>query len=157
RQTTIWRPMMTKVGELRRSAVLTTYGPGSLADFREDGAAVSVVMAGLEEWDNGFPKAGLANSQVIHEERLEKVLGVAGFRLPPVRNTDDDKDTRALVAAQFPTWLQCPNCDRIGEAVLWAGEPGRIARYCADCNQGKSPRQRTYAVPVRFVMACPNG
>ena len=51
---------MNKVGELRRSAVLTTYGPGSVADFREDGAAVSVVMTGLEEWDRDVCERALA-------------------------------------------------------------------------------------------------
>ena len=43
------------LGDLRRSAALMTFGPGSVVDFRADGAAVSAVAGGLEEWDRSFP------------------------------------------------------------------------------------------------------
>ena len=39
-----------RLGELRRSAAVMTFGPGSVVDFRADGAPVSAVAAGLEEW-----------------------------------------------------------------------------------------------------------
>lgn len=150
------------LGNLRRSAALMTFGPGSVVDFRAGDAAVSAVAAGLEEWDRSFPPAGLANPQRITEPRLQRKLSVAGFRLPPVvdENWRDDAgnpDRRTLVAARFPEWLQCPQCDRLAPAGRWSHEPGRAYRYCAGCTQKAPGQRRIYAIPIRFVMACAGG
>src|SRR3954468_5162238 len=103
------------IGDLRRSAAMATFGPGAVIDFRAQDAPVSAVAAGLEEWDANFPPAGMLHPQAIREERLQKKLGIRGFRLPPVRDPTSDQDRlRALVAVRFPEWLQCPRCDRIG-------------------------------------------
>lgn len=151
-----------RLGKLRRSAAVMTFGPGSVVDFRADGAPVSAVAAGLEEWDNAFPPAGLANPQRISEPRLQRKLSVGGFRLPPVvdenwRDDLDNPDRRSLVAARFPEWLQCPQCDRLAPAVRWAQDPGRAYRYCAGCTRKAPGQRKIFAVPVRFVMACPKG
>ena len=151
-----------RLGELRRSAAVMTFGPGSVVDFRADGAPVSVVAAGLEEWDRSFPPAGLANPQRITEPRLQRKLSVGGFRLPPVvdENWRDDQgnpDGRTLVAARFPEWLQCPKCDRLAPAGRWSQDPGRAGRYCANCTRKAPGQRRIFAVPIRFVMACPKG
>ena len=79
--------MRNELGDVRRSQVITSHGPGSLIDFRagsHGGAGVSVVSAGLEEWDRWAPPPGIGNPQTIFEPRLQKQLGVDGFRLPPV-------------------------------------------------------------------------
>src|SRR5262245_44515187 len=97
------------LGELRRSAVVTTYAPGAVVDFRADTAPVSAVTAGLEVWDERAQPAGLANEQTIFEPRLQRKMGVQGFRLPPV--VVDDKDENVtLIGVRFPQWLQCPMC-----------------------------------------------
>ena len=149
------------LGELRRSAAIG-FGPGSVVDFRADNAPVSAVVAGLEEWDKSFPPKGLMNPQVIHEPRLQKKLSVSGFRLPPVvdeswKNERGEPDGRSLVAARFPQWLLCPSCNRTAPANRWSRDPGKAYRFCADCTNRLPGRKKTFAVPVRFVMACPNG
>ena len=151
-----------RLGELRRSAAVTTFGPGSVVDFRADGAPVSAVAAGLDEWDHAFPPAGLANPQRIAEPRLQRKLSVAGFRLPPVvdenwPDADDNPDRRTLVAVRFPEWLQCPQCDRLAPASRWSHEPGRAYRYCASCTRKVPGQRKVFAVPIRFVMACAKG
>lgn len=151
-----------RLGELRRSAAVMTFGPGSIVDFRADGAPVSAVAAGLEEWDRSFPPAGLLNPQRITEPRLQRKLSVGGFRLPPVvdENWRDDQgnpDGRTLVAARFPEWLQCPQCDRLAPASRWSQDPGRAYRYCASCTRRAPGQRRIFAVPIRFVMACSKG
>ena len=150
------------IGELRRSAAVMTFGPGSVVDFRADGAPVSVVAAGIEEWDRSFPPEGLRNPQTISEPRLQKKLGVGGFRLPPVvdenwRDKEGRPDSRTLVAVRFPEWLQCPGCDRIARAGRWSHEPGRAYRYCPGCTRGAPAQRKVFVVPVRFVMACTGG
>jgi hypothetical protein len=138
-----------------------TFAPGAVVDFRAGGAPVSAVVAGLEEWDHSFPPAGLANPQTICEPRLQKKLGVDGFRLPPVvpdkLGDDEDDDVRSLVAVRFPTWLQCPHCDVIAPAKRWGQEPGLAYRYCARCSADQPGGRRVAVVPVRFVLACSAG
>ncbi|MDE0031266.1 MAG: DUF1998 domain-containing protein [Deltaproteobacteria bacterium] len=151
-----------RLGDLRRSAAVMTFGPGSVVDFRADGAPVSAVSAGLEEWDKSFPPPGLVNSQRIAEPRLQRKLSVAGFRLPPVvdenyRDKDGNPDRRTLVAARFPEWLQCPQCDRLAPSARWSHDPGRAYRYCAPCTRKAPGQRKVFVVPIRFVMACAKG
>lgn len=151
------------IGEIRRSAVIMTYAPGSVMDMRVAGAPVSGVSTGLEEWDRN---ASLDNpdfrNQKIIERRLCKKLGKKYFRLPPVliekfRKQDDTHNQPALVTRRFPEWLQCPECDKIAPAGLWDQDPGRAYRYCASCS-AKQPRDRkVFVIPVRFVIACKSG
>ena len=152
--------MANDLQNLRRSGVVSTFGPGAVVDFRADNAPVSGLAAGLEEWDRSFPPAGLLNPQVIREPRLQKKLGVGGFRLPPVleeRRKDEDPDGRRLVAVRFPGWLHCPTCDLIGPAKAWSDEPGKAFRFCHSCT-GKTPGPaKTFVIPVRFVLACSGG
>lgn len=150
---------MADIGKLRRSGLVSIFGPGSVVDFRDGDAAVSGVIAGLEEWDRNFPPAGVANAQSTYEPRLMQKLQksgfqISGFRLPPVM-TDQDlkKYNDRLVAAQFPHWHQCPKCNRIGQTGLWAPIVGRAALQCPFCTDGHP----VYVVPVRFVMACEHG
>jgi hypothetical protein len=147
-----------ELGSLRRSAAAGTFGPGAIVDFRAGEATISAVVAGLEEWDRNFPPAGILNHQAIREERLQKKLHVRGFRLPPVRDPARESDAeRALVAVRFPSWLQCPLCDRVGKEDRWNYDPGRAGRICQDCTSKAPGRQSVFVIPVRFVMACENG
>ncbi|MBP6018963.1 MAG: DUF1998 domain-containing protein [Burkholderiaceae bacterium] len=146
------------LGELRRSAAAATFGPGAIIDFRAGGAPISAVAAGLDEWDSNFPPGGMLHPQAIREERLQKKLGVKGFRLPPVRDPSIEKDAeRSLVAVRFPNWLQCPHCDRIGSEDRWSDEPGHAGRWCPACTQKAPGQHKVFVVPVRFVMACEAG
>jgi hypothetical protein len=150
---------MSDIGWLRRSGLVSTFGPGAIVDFRDGDAAVSGVVAGLEEWDRSFPPAGVAHPQSTTEPRLmqklrQRGLEIAGFRLPPVLSDRDLETARErLVAAEFPHWHQCPRCDRVGHSDKWGRRPGSAARYCQHCTTGRD----VHVVPVRFVMACERG
>lgn len=143
------------LGELRRASLVSTFGPGSVVDFRGSGGAVSGVLTGLETWDEAFPPVGLANSQTVMERRLQKKLGVSGFRLPPVPKNEEEQ--KRLVAVRFPNWLQCPKCDKIGQADNWAHLPGNPAPFCGECTRINQTGRRVHVIPVRFVTACENG
>lgn len=152
-----------RIGSLRRSKLVSTYGPGAIIDFRApgSGAPVSGVLTGLEWWDDAAPQgfAGLRHSQVINEVRLQKRLHVMAFRLPPVKDERRGASNEAdvLPVVRFPTWLQCPRCDRIapagGRNAHWGEEAA--ARYCKACS--RTSGVRVYAVPVRLVTACEDG
>lgn len=147
-----------EIGELRRSAAVATFGPGAIVDFRAGDATISAIAAGLEEWDRNFPPGGILHAQAVREERLQKKLGVKGFRLPPVRDPGKPKDAeRALPAVRFPQWLQCPSCDRINRADEWADDPGQAGCYCPACTAKAPGKRKVWVVPVRFVLACEAG
>lgn len=153
--------MTGDLGQLRRSQVVTTFGPGSIVDFRVGGfrgAPVSAVVAGLEQWDDRASSPGLAHEQQVSEPRLQRKLGVSGFRLPPVQ-PDESKQTDLLVGVRFPRWLQCPRCERLAiekQAGHWHAAPGDPRLWCPTCSTGRR-NGKVYAVPVRMVTACDRG
>lgn len=153
--------MRNHIGGIRRSHVVTTWGPGAIIDFRapQSGAALSGVLASLEEWDKvAGGAAGLLHPQVIHEPRLEKRLGVQGFRLPPVKPSwkgeEPESTVDVLPVVRFPEWLQCPRCNRLKRADDWNKDPGRPERWCGACREDDD---KAWVVPVRFIVACADG
>jgi len=141
---------------IRRSQVAGTFGPGAIVDFRgPDGAPLSGVVAGLEEWDAAGPQGqqGLLHFQITSEPRLQRRLSVSGFRLPPV-SEDETALTDVLPVVRFPAWLVCPRCERLDRAGRFSFDPGRSERVCASCSV---PGTRVHAVPARFIVACEDG
>lgn len=152
-----------ELGDIRRSQIITTHGPGAILDFRagnSGAAAISVISAGLEVWDQRAAPPGLANPQTIYEPRLQKQLGIDGFRLPPVAPQiapgQYARSAGTLAGVRFPTWLTCPQCHLLRQAKKWTSAPGDAGLYCESCS-GSSARSRVYVVPVRFIVMCPYG
>lgn len=156
--------MANELGDVRRSQVITSHGPGAIIDFRaggHGGASISVVAAGLEAWDRWASPPGLGHPQTVYEPRLQKKLGVEGFRLPPVAPQvapgHYSRSAGKLVGVRFPRWLQCPQCHIIRHAQYWTEDPGDPALYCASCSDNAGGRNRVHVVPVRFIVMCENG
>ncbi len=156
--------MANELGDVRRSQIITTHGPGSIVDFRAGGyggAGVSVVAAGLEEWDRWAPPPGLGHPQTVYEPRLQKQLDVEGFRLPPVapQKAPGVYSNRAgkLVGVRFPRWLQCPQCHLLRQPRSWTEDAGDPALYCVSCSDKAGGRNRVHVVPVRFIVICDKG
>lgn len=123
---------------LRRGQTITTFGPGSIVDLRDE----SVMMGGLDFW----PKNSVHE---IHEPNLERVLGVDAFRMPStIEESGNGKDLPYVI---FPRWLSCPNCHRLAPFELFAGgmaKPGSTLK-CPDC--------RKKVFPARLIVACVHG
>jgi hypothetical protein len=150
-----------KVGEMRPSQVLTTFGIGSLVDLPN----LSVMVMGLEDWPT-------KDTVEIGEERLlasvREVLGtqVMALRSAPVVpdtfqiNQFDQSSIIGIPVAPFPRWMVCPYCRRL--APLSSGlfkletpyRTDQIRYVHSNCSKpGKPPT----AIPARFVVACANG
>jgi hypothetical protein len=129
-------------GEIRRSQLVRTFGPGAMVDLPNH----SVVVSGLEAW---FPAAAMP---AIVEERLSlKVASVLGharpvpLKGPPVVADDERMPATGVPAFQFPEWFVVQaNAKRRPLVHLDALEKGK---YVVDGR--KYP-----AIPVRFVQAC---
>ena len=150
-----------KVGELRPSQALTTFGIGAIIDLPN----LSVMVMGLEDWP-------LKDTVEIGEQRLlasvKEVLGpqVGALRSAPVVpdtyqvNQFDSSALVGIPVAPFPRWMVCPYCRRLaplGSGLFKLETPYRTdqIRYVhANCTKpGKPPT----VIPARFVVACKNG
>jgi len=153
---------MTKhrVGQVRPSQLLWTYGPGALVDLPN----LSVVTMGLDRWDTD-------RCPSVEEERLlaavKRVLGpqVTHLRIPPyISDGDfDPLSAEALIGTPvrpFPRWLRCVKCGLLAEfdSGLFSIKTNPYRHEEAhfihtNCEKpGKSD-----AVPARFLLACRAG
>jgi len=151
-----------RVGELRPSQILTTYGIGSIVDLPH----LSVMVMGLEDWPS-------SDYREINEERLlasvRNVLGsqVTSLRSPPVvPDTDrfnpfEEQSYVGIPVAPFPRWMLCPRCRRLAplssnQFVLKTDpfRPDRVRYVHENC---RVPGRLPTVIPARFVVACKIG
>jgi hypothetical protein len=138
--------MSRKVGELRPSQFITTFGPGSIVDLPD----YSVIMAGIDKWDS----LDVSKAETIEEPRVMKKLRIKQIKSIPINNNDD---FGTLPAYHFPEYHVCPNCRKLGkrDGRDFFEEDGVL--YCKnpDNENGPCPKVKTH--PVRFITACKNG
>ncbi|MEV6751871.1 DUF1998 domain-containing protein [Streptomyces sp. NPDC051214] len=120
-------------GSVRRAQMITTYGVGSMIAVDSE----SFIVAGTDSWNIGA-------APTIHEHRLQRILGVRSFRLPPASN-DTSKD--GVRVRRFPLWHSCPICSSLQHVRGFNSPPGK--NECGDCQEG--------LVPSRFIVACAAG
>ena len=146
------QPNIKPNGQLRRSQVITTFGPGSLVDLPTN----SAIIGGLETW--------LGKGQEIPENRLVEKLkrlfpNIKNLQLfaPPADAQDPDAPRTGITAWQFPEWFitqETVREDPAGRVRSRRLIPRRAltkGKYIDDAKK-KHP-----VVPIRFVRACPKG
>ena len=135
-------------GQVRRSQVVTTWGPGALIDLPRD----SAIVGGLESW----PKTSSLDE--IPEPRLARKLeimtGVAAPRLysPPPESNDPSEGPRGIRVWRFPEWFV------VQEGTGGGGErrgSRRLVQLKALDERGRF--EKIPVVATRFVRACPKG
>lgn len=151
----------SRVGELRPSQLVYTFGIGAIVDLPH----LSVLVCGLDDWD-------VSRMKEIPEERLLRAvreqLGqqVRTLRLPPIPEGDfqdrlagEDARVGAPVVT-FPRWMRCTRCDLLvpaGSDLLelktYPTRPDRAKWVHRNCNKGLKPPM----VPARFLVACDRG
>jgi hypothetical protein len=130
-------PKLLRRGTVRRAQAITTYGVGSLIAVDHE----SFIVSGLDEADRSW---SAQEAPRIHERRLERLLEVDHFRLPPA---SDDDSTDGLRVRRFPLMHSCPECNELQRYRDFAPPPGRSV--CGTCEVD--------LVPSRFVVACEAG
>jgi len=133
-------------GQLRRSQVITTWGPGSLLDLPN----YAVIVGGLDTW----PKT--ADLDEIHEPRLARKLfemtHIQAPRLfaPPADSTDPRATRQGIGVWRFPEWFV------VREPP--GGEDRERSRRLVHRKKLDGNRfEKRSVVPTRFVRACPRG
>lgn len=150
-----------RVGDVRPTQLLHTYGVGAMVDLPN----IAAMVMGLDDWK-------LQYATPVGEERLlAAVRGQLGrqverLMLPPVDPDDSNRDPLngpriGVPVAAFPQWYRCPWCDLV--APLSSGlfelqadpyRPDRVRYRHTTCNKSPNPPA---VLPTRFQLACSHG
>ena len=136
-------------GQLRRSQVITTFGPGALIDLPDE----SAIVGGLETW------GAETSLEPIEEPRLTAKLtsmtrvNDARLYTPPPEPDHPQDRQRGIGAWRFPEWVvvQESNPGSTGQA---GSRSRRMVRRTA-LDRGRFDRRPVVA--TRFVRACSRG
>jgi len=135
---------------VRRSQLVAPFGIGAMIVVQ---GGVGLLTAGLDHWykrEDGTTDV-IEDEYIIEEWRLQRLLHVDHFRLPPDYREpwryDSSTPNIGLTVPflRFPRWHFCSWCDRLDERPL--SERGRPK--CPECNRD------LYQVP--FVSMCEAG
>lgn len=159
------RVKKTRVGVLRPSALIHTFGVGSVVDLPR----LSAMVMGLDDWR-------LEDAPVIEEPRLlakirqqDGLEHVEKLHGPPQTEDRgglavgglDPNNLIGVPVAPFPRWLLCPICRKLApiESGLFelranAVRPDANKYVHTNCAKARTPPT---ALPARFVVACENG
>ena len=134
-------------GQVRRSQVVTTWGPGALLDLPR----YAVIVGGLETWPQPNELEKIDEPRLVR--KLETMTGVAGARLyaPPADSNDPREPTRGIGVWRFPEWFVVQEESGGEEREL---SRRLVHRKALDERSRFEGRQ---VVPTRFVRACPKG
>lgn len=145
-------------GPIRRAQLIVPFGTGAMLNVP---GGTSLVIAGLDFWFNSRSSEkslDVAEFQ-LEEWRLQKILRVNHFRLPPdyreqfIRGSDLPNLKITVPAFRFPSWHFCPSCKLLSKrSVYERGVKGKIK--CPECEGKKKTR---YLVQVPFIAICEHG
>jgi hypothetical protein len=154
---------INRVGEVRPSQLMFTYGVGALVDLPK----ISVIVSGLDDWQ--------LNPEYCHTVAESRLLQAVQFHLPNVAQmvtpplvTDDSGDTNpesptfyvGVPVATFPRWMVCPRCrllaplsSNLFKLSTSLYHPDETCYRHTNCLKWDEPE----AIPARFLAACENG
>lgn len=151
---------MTAKKPIRRSQLISPWGVGQMINFPKD---ESLMVVGLDMWEEKFRTITELNEFKIQEPRLAKRLGVKEFRLPP-----DFRDpgpgvinpSLKIPFIRFPRWHYCTHCGHMEKLSIYETQKpicefnsGNQKRNCALL----PPKKRHRLIPVRFIAICKKG
>lgn len=152
-----------KVGELRPSQILFSYGVGAVVDLPN----LSVMVMGLEDWDSNRA-IELGEERLLAAVRRQLGPQVKKLLSPPIPSEDtsnpspiDENARIGLPVAPFPGWMVCPRCRIL--APLQSGffelkdnpyRPDQTRYVHKNCSRSIKPPP---VIPARFLVACIQG
>lgn len=135
--------------EIRRSQIITTFGVGSITDFRQ----YSAVLKSPEIWDP-MVIIYLQDEQRIDDPRLANLLDVEYFISPPPKTEKGPK----LPFTLFPRMLYCPSCKTLKDVKYWLKKNiVRSDKLICSCRAKDDKFRFTRLLPSRFIVICPKG
>ncbi|MFA5135864.1 MAG: DUF1998 domain-containing protein [Patescibacteria group bacterium] len=144
---------------IRQGQLISPWGVGQMINFPK---GESLMVAGLDAWEETYRSAQTKEEFIIEEDRLKQRLGVDHFRLPPDFRSGQSVQNPELSIpfVRFPQWHYCYWCGGMEFLSLYDNNLMRCRGYnfgdrrsCHTWNE----RKRQYLMPVRFVAICGKG
>ena len=134
-------------GQIRRSQIITTYGPGALIDLPKH----SAIVGGLETWPKTSELEEIIESRLAR--KIQMMTGVISPRLyaPPPETDDPRERAKGIAAYRFPEWFVVQEEEDTEER----GRSRRLVHRKGLDEKGKF--EGLQVVATRFVRACPKG
>ncbi len=161
------RARFSRVGALRPSALVHTFGVGAVVDLPR----LSVMVMGLDEWRLDGHAATIDEPRLVRAlraepglEQLERLVAppIVAETGPPSAVALDASRRVGVPVAVFPRWLVCPVCRRLapiegGQFDLrpdpFRPERSEFVHRTCQRTRGRPPT----VLPARFVVACEDG
>ena len=138
-------------GQIRRSQVISTYGPGALIDLPRD----SAIVAGIDSW--GALLERLDEPRV--QQALARMTGVQSpeLRVPPTPDPAEfwSASPRGIDAYRFPEWFVVQEATNGAKAASPDRPRSRRLVHGRALEKGRFDGRPVVA--TRFVMACRKG
>lgn len=136
-------------GQVRRSQVITTYGPGALIDLPQE----SAIVAGVDEWPPPHKLEEISEPRLT--QKLQAIPGVTTAQLlaPPAAVSDPGATPIGIGAWRFPEWFIVQTADA-GEGMTHTRSRRLVHRKALDDKRRFEGRE---VVATRFVRGCPRG
>ncbi|WP_339815351.1 DUF1998 domain-containing protein [Paenibacillus sp. FSL R5-0928] len=140
---------------IRRAQLISPFGPGAMSISKN---GISSVCSGLDHWfkdRHGKMDSTDLSQYKIKEWRLERLLGVDHFRLPPdfrTRSSGDEDMNMFLTVPflRFPKWHYCTFCGQMNELQYYE----KKNELCKGCEQ---KGYKNYLVQAPFIAICERG
>ncbi|MBA2116688.1 DUF1998 domain-containing protein [Bremerella alba] len=147
------RPGSRPHGQVRRSQLITSFGPGSMMDLPNH----SVLIGGLDSWTSG-------GDEIIEPRLVDKLKDLFDPPLqdlklfaPPPDNDDPTGPQTGITAWQFPEWFITQDVDSEPRSGVVRSRMLVNRRRLSNGKFIDDNRKKRSVVPVRFVRACRNG
>jgi hypothetical protein len=98
------------VGDIRKTQMITTFGVGSIVDFKDD----TVIIASTDDWDYNPNDIDEVESRKIFNENLSVITDAEYFLMPrTTQSTNSFSKGKNIASYVFPEKLHCSRCGNI--------------------------------------------
>ncbi len=131
------------VGDIRKTQMITTFGVGSIVDFKDD----TVIIASTDDWDYNPNDIEEVENRKIFNENLSVITGVEYFLMPrTTQSTNSFSKAKNIPSYVFPEKLHCSRCGNIYDF-----------RELDIKDRHRCPKCRNNLTASRFIVVCARG
>ena len=131
------------VGDIRKTQLITTFGIGSIVDFKND----TVVIASADDWDYNPNDSDEVENRKLFNENLSVITGAEYFLMPrTTQSTNSFSQGKNILSYVFPEKLHCSRCGNIYD---FAELNIRERHKCPKCKNNLNAS--------RFIVVCTHG
>ena len=131
------------VGDIRKTQLITTFGVGSIVDFKDD----TVIIASTDDWDYNPNDIEEVESRKIFNENLSVITDAEYFLMPrTTQSTNSFSKGKNITSYVFPEKLHCSRCGNIYDF-----------RELDVKDRHRCPQCKNNLNASRFIVVCTHG